>query len=200
MAETPSELKNKLDKSVLRSQYKQIRSSIPSEIRHSASRIISQRLLQNPLILQAKIISIYISFQSEVDTRSLINSLLDQQKIIVCPLISNHNISLRQVQALSQCSPDKMGILQPDPTSPSINPAEVEVFIVPGLAFDAAGYRLGFGKGYYDSLLSTTPGHKMGIAFTDQLCHHLPHQPHDIPMDQVVTESICLQPFLFLKK
>jgi len=85
-----------------------------------------------------------------------------------------------------------MSILEPPDASISINPQDIDMFIVPGLAFDMKGHRLGYGKGYYDRLLKSVPGRTIGIGYTDQLTYELSHTDTDIPLSKLVTDQLTI--------
>lgn len=82
------------------------------------------------------------------------------------------------------------GFTQPSATAASVDPGILELALVPGLAFDAAGTRLGYGRGYFDRLLAELPtaAVKVGVAPLATVVPRLPHEPHDVPMDYLVTE------------
>ena len=183
---------NPTAKSELRSHYLALRKNIPDEKRVLASSLVTAKVLDLPVTTAAQLISIYISTKFEVSTRQLINALLKQNKQIFAPVIVEDSVVLRRLISLESCVPGQKGILEPPASSAIIHPAEIELFLVPGLSFDAHRYRLGYGKGYYDRLLAQTQGHKLGLAFTDQVCYQLPHHSHDIKMDQVLTDTILL--------
>ena len=82
---------------------------------------------------------------------------------------------------------DKLGILEPRTFAPADAPADIA--IVPGVAFDAQGHRLGHGKGYYDEMLRSFAGLKIALAFNCQMLPTVPATDHDVPMDVVVTET-----------
>jgi len=70
-----------------------------------------------------------------------------------------------------------------------VQPEEVDVVVVPGVSFDRRGHRLGYGRGYYDSLLKKVKGCKVGLAYDMQIVEHVPDEPHDVAVDMVVTQS-----------
>lgn len=83
----------------------------------------------------------------------------------------------------------RFGYEQPVAGSPSIDPSEITVVLTPGLAFDLAGNRIGWGKGYYDQLLPQTGASRVGLTLERRLAEMVPVEPHDCPMDVLVTES-----------
>lgn len=147
-------------------------------------------LTENPVIQQAHSICTFISYKHEVDTHQFIQWCIDQQKQVIAPRVEQGDLALYRFDSLDQCLPGSKGILEPPPTNEIISPQNVDVFIIPGLAFDMECHRLGYGKGYYDRLLSNVPGFKVGICFTNQVMFSLPHDTHDVPLDRIITDTI----------
>ncbi len=81
------------------------------------------------------------------------------------------------------------GMLEPEPSCPVIVPEEIQLMLVPGLAFDRYGWRLGYGSGFYDRFLTNFEGVSAGITYQDLLFDHIPHKEYDIPMKYLVTEN-----------
>lgn len=81
----------------------------------------------------------------------------------------------------------KLGIREPGPNCKPVDGNEIELVLVPGVAFDLRGFRLGRGKGYYDRLLRVVSGIKCGVAFEQQLVRNLPVEPHDFQLDYILT-------------
>jgi 5-formyltetrahydrofolate cyclo-ligase len=81
----------------------------------------------------------------------------------------------------------RFGMLEPDPDLPEIGPGEIDIVLVPGVAFDWRGGRMGFGGGYYDRFLPTTPALRVGVTYDSCLVDTLPCAEHDQPMDWIVT-------------
>ncbi len=135
----------------------------------------------------AKTVFCYVSAGSEVNTLSLIHEILNKKRVTV-PYCTDKNGNMIAVEIKS---PDELkeglfGILEP------INPKEfpkdkIDFVIVPGIAFDKDGYRLGYGKGYYDRFLSDINPFKLGICKKELLIEKLPHDEFDVKMDEVIT-------------
>lgn len=193
MAEMPLGSKSsQINKVALRPHYIQLRKNISPVDRLSPSNIILKKILSQPIVEQAKTTAVYISTPSEVDTRTLIKHLLAQKKALYAPAVVGNDLVIRRLTSLDDCVVGQNHILEPPHSAATIHPSGVDLFIVPGLSFDAYGYRLGYGKGYYDRLLADTAGFKLGLGFTDQLCFQLPHDSHDVKMNHVLTDSISL--------
>jgi len=85
--------------------------------------------------------------------------------------------------------PGVWDIPEPDARCPVVAPEEVELFLLPGLAFDLGGHRLGYGRGYFDRVLGRAPGEKVALAFDGQIVETVPVGPQDVPVDAVVTPT-----------
>jgi len=171
--------------------FKKSRDSLTPEQIQQKSQTIGKRCLQLPQVQQAKHIALYAATSSEVQTEQLFNALMKQGKNIYYPkVLSKTELGLFLVKDLKKLVPGSYGILEPPvDTALQISPTLIEVFFVPGLAFDHQGHRLGFGKGYYDRVLSQTKALKVGLTFSAQLTSKLPIATHDIKMDLVLSEG-----------
>lgn len=154
---------------------------------------ITQRILFLPAYQQAQTILFYLSTRNEIDTAPLIRTAWQQDKKVIVPVCQpNKNLSLSQLLSLEELGTGKWNI--PEPKKEflrPISPQEVDLVIVPGLAFDEEGYRLGYGAGYYDRFLTKLSPEciKLALAYEFQLISKVPREPHDIPVDMILTEQ-----------
>lgn len=158
------------------------------------SNVIITRLLSLEECMNAKTIFIYLSFGSEVNTHGLIRLLLNKKEVFV-PFIDKKRkeIYISELKKWSELSSGAYGILEPRKECiRKRKPNEAEISLVPGIAFDEEGYRIGYGGGYYDKLLKKMDGEKIGIAYDFQMLKKLPRESHDIKMDRIVTEERIL--------
>lgn len=174
----------------------------PRERRARADRIIA-RLCALEEFSRARTVMAYSGFGSEIDTLPLLREILTLGKKLVLPRVSREQGML--VTYLVENLQDNLqsgtwGILEPnlDRCAP-IDPVHVDLVIMPGVAFDRQGGRLGYGKGYYDKLLAAcmTRGFKpvtVAAAFSDQLVESVPMEGHDVRVDVLVTEDEVLEP------
>jgi 5-formyltetrahydrofolate cyclo-ligase len=147
---------------------------------------------------KASIILCYVSFGSEVDTHALIQEALRTKKQMVIPLHDPEKIGtpLSELKRFGDLGPNHRGVLQLSPEFRRlIDPARVELALLPGIAFDRQGGRVGFGGGYFDRLLpSMTKALFIGLAFESQLTKDpLPLEPHDVRMHALVTEKAVVE-------
>lgn len=177
----------------LRKHLIQVRDNIPAEVKIAADNSIYQKLITNYTVIKAETICCYVSYSKEVNTHAFIDWCLSQHKRVCIPKVEGQVLQLHLITSLDNCTAGFKGILEPLDSSPIIKTEEVDVFVLLGLGFDAEGYRLGYGKGYTDRLLAPIHGYTIGICYTDQLLYALPHEDHDIPVNEVVTEDVLLQ-------
>jgi 5-formyltetrahydrofolate cyclo-ligase len=132
-------------------------------------------------------ILLYNALPDEVPTQALMDQLIAQGKIVLLPCVINDtDMELRRYTGPQDLQPGSYGIQEP--TGELFTDYDtIDVAIVPGMAFDAEGHRLGRGKGYYDRFLSRVPHlYKIGLCFSWQLVDHVPCDEHDIKMDEVI--------------
>jgi 5-formyltetrahydrofolate cyclo-ligase len=174
----------------------QIRSKILFELktqkednRDRKSRRILKRLLRTGVFKRAKIIMSYIAFDGEVNTEEMIKEAKKLGKIVTVPVCRRNRITLRPCILDDNAGLKKghYGVCEPSPKR-FIHPKDLDLVIVPGVAFDKQGNRLGRGKGCYDRFLKRLPEDIpcIGIAFDFQILPRIPAKTHDISVDKVI--------------
>lgn len=174
---------------------------LSSSIQKRFWRLRSVRNLDKRLLgKQAVWMSCYVDFDREVQTRNLLRKALGRGYKVAVPVVlpgSNASIMLSEVSTVpGRGDPgpgwvrSSFGLMQPRDLRP-VDPFEIDCFVVPGLAFDRFGFRLGFGKGHYDRLLEAAKSEipRIGLAFSWQLVERLPREHWDVQMHRVVTEE-----------
>ena len=136
---------------------------------------------------------LYFSLPDEVDTKPLLAAALTVEKIVVFPRVDGERLVLHRMRSIADFTRGAYQILEPKKSTQIIDPKSVDLFIVPGVAFDRNLYRLGHGKGFYDRLLKNITAAKIGLAYAFQLLAEVPHTSYDVPMTIVMTEEemIC---------
>jgi len=179
-------------KEELRQHFKQKRLSFVGEVKHRADREILSNLETLAVFCKADIIAFYVSLLSEVDTRIIIQKYL-KSKIIAVPKIEEKpHLGFYHLRAWSDLRFGKMGILEPEAKLEKIDLSAIQLIIVPGIAFDRKGYRLGFGEGYTDFLLAQIHSPKIGLAYEWQVVPTLPRGPLDQAVDIIITDKTIL--------
>ena len=160
-----------------------------------SARIVG-RLIELPEYVAAAAVLWYVDARSEVRTRLELPAALASGKQIVVPYCQSDELRLFRLESLAELVIGAYGILEPptelrERAEKRVLPAAIDLAIVPGVAFDRSGTRLGHGFGYYDKLLAQlspdTP--RIGLAFECQLFDELPRDEHDVAMSAIVTES-----------
>jgi 5-formyltetrahydrofolate cyclo-ligase len=186
---------NLLTKRELRSSAKLRRAAVNR--RGERSLVIGRQLAGTTIWQQARTVSIYVDFRDEVETRWLLAEALAAGKRVAVPFCRpDRSLGMFALTTLSELQPGKFGILEPPPSAQAdparqVSPAEFDLVVVPGLAFDRQGHRLGYGQGHYDRVLPHVRPDcwKVALAFDQQLVAAVPIEPHDIPLDSIVHET-----------
>lgn len=186
-----SSIKNKvkvLTKSQLRNKILLELQKQKEEDRNRKSRIIKEKLFRTFAFKKAKTVMFYIAFDGEVDTQDMIKKARILGKIIAVPVCRKN----RQIMPCILNDKTKLvrglyGILEPAIKKP-VNLEDIDLVIVPGVAFDKEGNRLGRGKGYYDRFLKKLPDrvNSIGLAFDSQILPSAPATPIDVSVDRVI--------------
>lgn len=177
-------------KDPLRKHFRAIRDAIPSPRRQTAAQAIAAFVRGLPQWTNAKAVLLYASFGSEVATRPLLESAWSEGKTAGLPRMELRHLTVHQVAPDTLLAANRFGVPEPGPDTPVLGPTDVALAVVPGLAFDRRGGRLGYGGGYYDRLLGTVShAFRVGVAYDVQVVGHLPTTHLDMPMDALVTES-----------
>lgn len=172
---------------------KKLKEQLP-EARWKKSRIIEEKLFASAELKKAKTICFFVSLESEVDTHGMIDRALLEKKKILVPLTDMKAKALFLYEIKDRAADLKqgtMGIWEPDPAKTrKAAPGEVELIVVPGLAFDKTNNRLGRGRGFYDRFLGNLGKEvpKVGICFSFQYLNEVPVGPLDVKVDKVLTD------------
>lgn len=181
-------------KAALRSSARARRDALSVSSRDAATRAIGDRLVAHDLVATAHLVHCFIGIGSEVGTEELICGLLARGQRVIAPRVRGRTLEHIEIFDLETLVPGPLGLREPDPAlGGTVDLAEVDVMLVPGLAFDGAGYRLGYGGAFYDGTLTALASHgratTIGLAFEAQLVDEVPREEHDRPVDLIVTES-----------
>ena len=165
--------------------------------REAKGRAIQERLQATAVYGRARTVAAYVGVRSEVPTLPLVESMLAAGKRVVLPVVEGDDIRLIRLESVGELAPAVFGLLEPGPEvrdrlERRVQPAELDLMLVPGVAFDRKGGRIGYGKGFYDRLLarsrSGTP--TVGLAFEAQLIPDVPMGPADYHLKHLVTERM----------
>jgi 5-formyltetrahydrofolate cyclo-ligase len=184
-------------KSELRAKIRAAIKNLPLERRKSDSEKLCALLQARSFFRDARSILFFAPVPEEPDLWPLLNETLAGKKMAVLPCFDPENeiyhprrITDLRVEILS----GKFGIREPAETCVAIPPNDLDLVLVPGVAFGLDGHRLGRGKGYYDRLLENFTGTKIGVAFDEQIVDVVPSEQNDVRMDLILTPTRCLKP------
>lgn len=187
-----------MSKEALRSTLRARRSALSKEERARADLRIASRLLELPEVVRADCVFTYLSFGSEVDTRFVITWCWEMGKRVCLPrCAAGYTLTWHAVEDLDHLVRSRFGMEEPAAGAPQAQPAGsvYSVALVPGLAFDRRGFRLGYGGGYYDRFLPAFSGVSIGLCRSDLLSDELPSlSEYDYPVDLVVTDNEAIRP------
>lgn len=177
-----------MDKKEIRHIVRGLKKEVPLAEKQRRSLPILAQVEQLKAFEEARTVLLYWSMDDEVYTHDFVNRWYER-KCLLLPCVEGDDLLLRQYTGPSSLQPGpQFGI--PEPTGPIFNNLEtVQMIVVPGVAFDRNGNRMGRGRGFYDRLLKSTPNAmKVGVAFAFQMFDDIPMEPFDVPMDLVLTE------------
>ena len=183
------ELTPKEQKKLLRPVCKQIRKDVPSKAQKSLQ--ICQTLCSLPAYQNASTLLCYYGVGDDVATSALIETALQQGKRVGVPrCYADSRMEFLEIQKPGDLTHrSAYGIPEAPDGTPVIDPATADLILVPALAFDKTGFRIGYGKGYYDRYLKRCSGHSIGLCFDACLRDTLPKNQNDRPVRQIVTEN-----------
>jgi len=177
-------------------EFRKIYSSYREKLSHLERKQKSIQICNKVLTLHewknAKIVMLYVTHKSEVDTLPLIQAALKYNKNVLLPRVEGKEIVPYQIFSFPEdVAPGFANILEPVPKKCKLWEKSFDLVIVPGIVFDLQGGRLGYGKGYYDRFLKNLSFSPLKIGLTFEICltDSLPLETHDMKVDIVVTEK-----------
>lgn len=182
-----------LNKPALRRALREKLSGMPEDVRHHKSLLASAFLASTAEFAAARVVMLYLSMPSEVDTSPLALKCWQAGKTVVVPKVSWDQRRMLPVEISSlndHMTTSGPGVREPIGGKPV--PVDfIDMVVVPGLGFSARGYRIGRGMGFYDRFLAQEEfiGTSCGLAFEEQIVPDLPVLDHDIPLSMLVTDQ-----------
>lgn len=190
-----------MDKKELRIYIRSEKKRYSEEKLEEMSHRICRALSEHPRILSAEVVLLYWALPDEVRTEELVASLASSGKTVLLPkVVSDSEMTIHRFTSVADLAAGAYGILEPSGEKVSMEALRQMaekgsdgtggmVGVIPGMAFDRDGHRLGRGKGYYDRFLSALPGmYRIGVCFPFQLQPEVPAEPWDVKMDEVVCQ------------
>lgn len=176
------------EKKALRIEIRQLKRACPLEERRRKSLSVWEAVERDEVFQQAETVLAYWSMDDEVYTHDFVNKWAGS-KTLLLPCVKGDELELRYFDGEERLQPGE-GYAIPEPVGELFTDwGKIDLILVPGVAFDKSGNRLGRGKGYYDKVLKQTEAYKLGVCFDFQLVERVPVEPHDVKMDRVVASG-----------
>lgn len=176
-------------KSDLRREMSARRAALPAAEVARLGRDFAAGLERLPEWRAARLPCAYVSFGGEASTREILRGAFAAGREVVAPRAAGESLRLFRIRGFGDLQPGRFGIEEPASGCPEVDPAAVDFFVIPGLAFDRRGCRVGFGKGYYDRLLAGVREDVplVALAYGFQVVARVAHESHDRPVGVLVT-------------
>ena len=184
----------KKQKDDMRDEYKQRRLLMPMDERQRRDEAICRAAESLVSFRYAEFVLLYAATQGEIDVTAIAEEALRKGKTVLFPRCDKktHTMKYHSVKSLDELVPDAYGICEPPETNPIYdveNEKGSAVCFVPGLVYDKCGYRLGYGKGFYDRYLSAFSGCTIGVVYSDYILNEVPRGRFDVSVDILLTEK-----------
>jgi len=178
------------DKKTLRRRFLALRAALSSAEKREIDEQILNKILHFPVYQKANCVFIYISTAEEIDTRLLLEDALTAGKLVCVPRCEQQKgeMTARLITSLTEVTSGRYGILEPPITAKIIPPERLTLAIVPALACDRFGYRLGYGGGYYDRFLMRVSAPTVVLCPQSRLVDRLPVDSYDKKCDWIISE------------
>ena len=176
------------EKKAIRTKIRQSIAVLSYEEMERQSAAACEKLIGNKSFAEAKTVLVYSAVRGECDPARIADAAAKMGKRVAYPKCCGDDLAL-YIANQSQLSIGAYGILEPIQGCQRIDISEVDFAVIPGVAFDRHGGRLGRGKGYYDRLLKDANAVKAGLCFNEQLLKNVPMEPHDGRMDMIAAEK-----------
>lgn len=179
------------EKTALRRQLMARREALTDAQVEAASANLAEQLWAHPLYRRAKTVYAYLSYRQEVRTEQIIRRAMSDGKQVAAPKVFGDELRFFLLDADSRIEIGYRGIPEPAGGVPADDPNAL--VLTPGLAFDRAGRRMGYGGGFYDRFLAAQPHPTIALCFDFQLLENLPIEAHDRPVDAVLSAPVPLK-------
>lgn len=179
-------------KKELRAKYKAIRRGMDADLKEQCDRKIARRLMNLWQYRESDTILFYVSTPIEVDTHYAIQCTLEAGKKVAVPrcVPNTYEMDFYYIKSMDDLEPGTFGVLEPNVEKcEKMTDFSKGLCVVPALSFDRAGFRLGYGKGYYDRFLVRFHGQTAGICYESCIRTSLPRGRYDEPVNYVITEK-----------
>lgn len=174
-----------MEKKEIRKYIRELKKQFSLEKKREMSVSVWKEVEDDEFFKKARTVLAYWSMDDEVFSHDFVCRWAEK-KTLLLPCVNGDELDIRYFEGRDKLAPGE-GFAIPEPVGKLVeNLEEIDLILVPGVAFDAAGNRLGRGKGYYDKILKQTKAYKIGVCFGFQLLEKVPTEEHDVRMDRVI--------------
>ena len=155
------------------------------------SRMIIEKLKELEMYNNAEEVMFYVSLDPEVDTKEFIKSELDDGvRRVLVPFVEGIKMGVSEIKSFDDLEKGEFGVLEPVGSADREYEGKIDLILIPGVAFDNKGGRVGYGKAYYDYFLKKyDESLKIGLAFDEQIVKKVPVEDHDVKVDIIITDK-----------
>lgn len=180
-----------IEKAELRKYYRDIRRRITNDDRQKKSDAVRKILFDTKEYRNAKTVFVYVSLDDEVCTDEIIKGAISDKKTVCVPYVNKQDKTMKavKIESLNDLKIGAYNIREPESDENEVDISDISLSIVPGLAFDKKGNRLGFGGGFYDRFLAKFSGVSIGLSYSDCVANELPTDIYDMAVGMVITEN-----------
>ncbi|MDO5443406.1 MAG: 5-formyltetrahydrofolate cyclo-ligase [Bacteroidia bacterium] len=175
------------EKKVLRRGIRMRKASLDEAEKAAAAASVAAQIEALAEYADAQTLLAYCAMPDEIGTADIISRAYASGKTVVLPVVVGEKLELRKYTP-AKLRPGYRGIMEPSDEAETVSPSDVDLAIIPGMAFDAAGHRMGRGGGFYDRLIPQLHCPLVGICFSCQIVPSIPLEPFDLPVDIVISE------------
>ena len=175
----------------LRNQYKQYRLALSADVKADYDKKICEALMQLVSFKYSDTILMYAPLEGEIDVMPIAERALELGKRVAFPLCVEEprNLDFKYVSSLDELKSGSYSIAEPTEDMESVTDLSRSICIIPGIVFDKEGYRVGYGKGYYDRFLAVYDGTKFGLAYSECILDSVPRGRFDRHVDILISEK-----------
>jgi 5-formyltetrahydrofolate cyclo-ligase len=185
-----------MPKRKLRQEMLARRKALSAEEARAAGLMIQRAFTATAEFAEARVVGLYSPIHNEVDTSEVLGMLLASSRSALFPAVTGDRLEFRRVTSPDSMWPGAFGILEPEAACEVVEPDRADLIVVPGIAFDESGRRVGYGKGFYDRTVHHLEGSGklVGFCYDCQLVAAIVGEPHDVTMDLLITEKRVIRP------
>lgn len=182
-------------KLALRKQLRAVRETLPVSACDARSEQIAKRVLALPEVQNATTVLAFASIRNEVRTRPMIEAMHEAGKRVALPRVVDDTLVLHLAERDAALVEGAFSVPEPPQDAPRVDPSDVDLALIPALAVDPKGHRIGYGGGYYDRLLpALRKATACAVAYDFQLIAEVPTQTFDVAVDLIVTDARVIRP------